>query len=86
MQRVASGAAGRRWAGLCGQLGFGVVVGPHVWHELYNFDKLNIPADHPARDMQDTFFVDGKGGAKDSNLVLRTHTSPVQIRTMLGSA
>lgn len=66
------------------KLGFDVVDGPHVEHELYNFDKLNIPADHPARDMQDTFFVDGKDGANDSNLVLRTHTSPVQIRTMLG--
>lgn len=66
------------------KLGFDVVDGPHVEHELYNFDKLNIPADHPARDMQDTFFVNGPAGETDSNLVLRTHTSPVQIRTMLG--
>ena len=66
------------------KLGFDVVDGPHVEHELYNFDKLNIPPDHPARDMQDTFFVQGPAGAAGSDLVLRTHTSPVQIRTMLG--
>lgn len=66
------------------KLGFDIVDGPHIEHELYNFDKLNIPADHPARDMQDTFFVNGRDGEVDSNLVLRTHTSPVQIRTMLG--
>ncbi len=66
------------------KLGFDVVDGPHVEHELYNFDKLNIPADHPARDMQDTFFVDGADANTASSLVLRTHTSPVQIRTMVG--
>ncbi len=65
------------------KLGFDVIDGPHVEHELYNFDKLNIPAEHPARDMQDTFFVRGKDGSLDSDLVLRTHTSPVQIRSML---
>jgi len=59
-------------------IGFDIVDGPHVEHEQYNFDDLNIPADHPARDMQDTFFVEGR-----RNVVLRTHTSPVQIRTML---
>jgi phenylalanyl-tRNA synthetase alpha chain len=54
-------------------LGFAVLDGPEVETEHYNFDALNIPADHPARDMQDTFWL------KDGRL-LRTHTSPVQIR------
>lgn len=68
-------------------LGFDIVDGPHVEHERYNFDDLNIAADHPARDMQDTFFVRSPGGGAEddpSPLVLRTHTSPVQVRTMLG--
>lgn len=56
-------------------LGFAVVDGPEVETEHYNFDALNIPADHPARDMQDTFWL------KDGRL-LRTHTSPVQIRAL----
>jgi phenylalanyl-tRNA synthetase alpha chain len=54
-------------------LGFAVLDGPEVETEYYNFDALNIPADHPARDMQDTFWL------KDGRL-LRTHTSPVQVR------
>src|ERR1017187_3914843 len=54
-------------------LGFAVLDGPEVETEYYNFDALNIPRDHPARDMQDTFWLDG------GNL-LRTHTSPVQVR------
>ncbi len=57
--------------------GFEWVDGPEVETEHYNFEALNIPADHPARDMQDTFYLaDG--------IVLRTHTSPVQIRTLEG--
>lgn len=56
-------------------LGFSVVDGPEVELDYYNFEALNIPKDHPARDMQDTFYV-------EENIVLRTHTSPVQIRTM----
>jgi phenylalanyl-tRNA synthetase alpha chain len=56
-------------------LGFAVLDGPEVETEYYNFDALNIPADHPARDMQDTFWLHG------GNL-LRTHTSPVQVRGM----
>jgi phenylalanyl-tRNA synthetase alpha chain len=56
-------------------LGFAVLDGPEVETEYYNFDALNIPATHPARDMQDTFWLDG------GNL-LRTHTSPVQVRGM----
>jgi phenylalanyl-tRNA synthetase alpha chain len=56
-------------------LGFSIVEGPEVELDYYNFEALNIPKDHPARDMQDTFYV-------EENIVLRTHTSPVQIRTM----
>jgi phenylalanyl-tRNA synthetase alpha chain len=56
-------------------LGFTVLDGPEVETEYHNFDALNIPADHPARDMQDTFWLDG-------GHLLRTHTSPVQVRGM----
>lgn len=58
-------------------MGFSVEQGPEIELEDYNFDKLNIPKDHPARDMQDTFYINKEG------YLLRTHTSPVQIRTML---
>ncbi|PSK95534.1 phenylalanyl-tRNA synthetase alpha subunit [Haloactinopolyspora alba] len=69
-------------------MGWEVAEGPEVEAEWLNFDALNIGPDHPARTMQDTFFVaaegaDGADGADDSGLVLRTHTSPVQARTML---
>ncbi len=60
---------------LFASLGFAVLDGPEVETEYYNFDALNIPGDHPARDMQDTFWL------TDGNL-LRTHTSPVQVRGM----
>jgi phenylalanyl-tRNA synthetase alpha chain len=60
-------------------LGYQVEEGPELESEWLNFDALNIPADHPARTMQDTFFVE----PLNAKLVLRTHTSPVQIRTML---
>lgn len=60
-------------------LGYRVAEGPELEAEWLNFDALNIPADHPARTMQDTFFIE----PLDSHLVLRTHTSPVQMRTML---
>ncbi|WP_198139091.1 phenylalanine--tRNA ligase subunit alpha [Crocosphaera chwakensis] len=56
-------------------LGYQVATGPHVETDYYNFEALNIPPDHPARDMQDTFFL-------TENLLMRTHTSPVQIRYM----
>jgi phenylalanyl-tRNA synthetase alpha chain len=56
-------------------LGFAVVEGPEVELDYYNFEALNIPKDHPARDMQDTFYI-------EENIVLRTHTSPVQVRIM----
>jgi len=58
-------------------MGYEVLDGPEVELDLYNFEALNIPADHPARDSQDTFFVDADGAR-----VLRTHTSPVQVRAM----
>ncbi len=60
-------------------LGYQVADGPEVEAEWLNFDALNIPPDHPARTMQDTFFVE----PAEDGLVLRTHTSPVQARTML---
>lgn len=61
-------------------LGFASVEGPEVESERYNFDALNIPADHPARDMQDTFWL--KDEWKKERYLLRTHTSSVQIRYM----
>ncbi|NUP38630.1 MAG: phenylalanine--tRNA ligase subunit alpha [Streptomyces sp.] len=69
-------------------MGYEVAEGPEVEAEWFNFDALNFPPDHPAREMQDTFFVQGAKGAKgqeggESGVVLRTHTSPVQIRSML---
>ena len=62
-------------------MGYEVAEGPEIETEWHNFDALNLAPDHPARTMQDTFFVE----AADAGLVLRTHTSPVQIRSMLGS-
>jgi phenylalanyl-tRNA synthetase alpha chain len=61
-------------------MGFMVLDGPELESEYYNFDALNIQKTHPARDMWDTFFVEG--GKKDNQFVMRTHTSPVQIRAM----
>ncbi len=57
------------------QMGFEVVEGPEIELDYYNFEALNIPKDHPARDMQDTFYI-------SEDVVLRTHTSPIQIRVM----
>lgn len=57
------------------RLGFDVAEGPEVEKDWYNFEALNFPKDHPARDMQDTFFV-------SEDIVLRTHTSPIQVRIM----
>ncbi|WP_127842223.1 phenylalanine--tRNA ligase subunit alpha [Actinomyces wuliandei] len=68
-------------------MGWSIAEGPEVEHEWFNFDALNLDTDHPARQMQDTFYVQGDsvGAApgQPSNLVLRTHTSPVQARVML---
>jgi len=57
------------------RMGFRVVKGPNVELDYYNFEALNLPKDHPARDMQDTFYI-------SENVVLRTHTSPIQVRVM----
>ena len=57
------------------RLGFEIAEGPDVESDYYNFEALNIPRDHPARDMQDTFYI-------SENIVLRTHTSPIQVRVM----
>jgi len=71
-----------------GRMGFEVAQGPEVELDYYNFEALNFPKDHPARDMQDTFFVDegsiSGGEFPPGSVLLRTHTSPVQVRTMLG--
>lgn len=64
------------------EMGFEIADGPEVESEYYNFEALNIPSHHPARDMQDTFFLDYPDDPKHGHLLLRTHTSPVQIRMM----
>ena len=71
-------------AAIFSRLGYEVASGPEIELEWYNFEALNIPADHPARDMQDTFYVDERTleAAPSGGVVLRTHTSPVQIRAM----
>jgi len=61
------------------QMGFAVAEGPEIEDEFHNFDALNIPPEHPARAMHDTFFIKDSG---DEPMLLRTHTSPVQIRAM----
>ncbi len=66
------------------EIGFKVTQGPELEDEFHNFDALNTPEYHPARDMQDTFYVQNELD-KDKKYVLRTHTSPVQIRTMLAN-
>ena len=69
-----------------GEMGFQVAEGPDIEDDFKNFTALNIPPDHPARQMQDTFYLPKKkdeSGAEKEAMVLRTHTSPVQIRTML---
>ncbi|VEG26727.1 phenylalanine--tRNA ligase subunit alpha [Actinomyces howellii] len=70
-------------------MGWSIAEGPELEHEWYDFDALNFDPDHPARQMQDTFYVDGAslGAApgEAANLVLRTHTSPVQARAMLAA-
>ncbi|MGM0453607.1 MAG: phenylalanine--tRNA ligase subunit alpha [Thermodesulfobacteriota bacterium] len=65
----------RRIAKIFERLGFDIAEGPEVETDYYNFEALNIPKNHPARDMQDTFYI-------SDNIVLRTHTSPIQVRFM----
>lgn len=62
-------------SGIMGRLGYSIRTGPLIEQDYYNFEALNIPADHPARDMADTFFI-------DKTNVLRTHTSPIQIHSL----
>lgn len=62
-------------SGILARLGYSVRTGPLIEKDRYNFEGLNFPPDHPARDMQDTFYI-------DKEHVLRTHTSPIQVRTM----
>lgn len=66
-------------AAIMSRLGYSLRTGPQIEKDYYNFEALNIPADHPARDMQDTFFV-------DDHHVLRTHTSPIQIHSLEGES
>jgi len=68
-------SASRRMVDIFVSMGFDVFAGPEIEYERYNFDQLNIPPYHPARDDMDTYFLPG-------GLILRTHTSPVQVRTM----
>jgi len=64
------------------RLGFSIADGPEIEDDFHNFTALNFPPNHPARDEQDTFFIRKSDDPKVQNLVLRTHTSPVQIRLM----
>lgn len=64
-------------------MGFEVLDGPHVEDEFHNFEALNIPGDHPARDMQDTFWFHHPHGDDEKKYLLRTHTSTIQIRGMM---
>jgi phenylalanyl-tRNA synthetase alpha chain len=64
------------------RLGFNVADGPEIEDDWHNFSALNFPENHPAREMQDTFFVEKKSSADSQDVVLRTHTSNVQIRMM----
>ncbi len=63
-------------------MGFIVLDGPELESDYYNFEALNIPKHHPARDIQDTFYVDRKNKKGEYDLVMRTHTSPMQVRAM----
>jgi phenylalanyl-tRNA synthetase alpha chain len=74
---------GDRLADVFVSMGYEIVEGPEAEAEWYNFDALNFPPDHPARELQDTIFVAGSEPGERSGIVLRTHTSPVQIRAML---
>ena len=73
----------REIVGVFQKLGYSVAEGPVVETDYYNFEALNFPPNHPARDTQDTLFIAGQQGKPQrERLLLRTHTSPVQIRTM----
>jgi phenylalanyl-tRNA synthetase alpha chain len=74
---------GERLVDVFVNMGYEVAEGPEVEAEWYNFDALNFPPDHPAREMQDTIFVADREPGQRSGMVLRTHTSPVQVRSLL---
>lgn len=65
-------------------MGFDILDGPHIETEFYNFEALNIPGDHPARDMQDTFWFKDEKSEEGNKHLLRTHTSTIQVRGMQG--
>ena len=67
---------------LFSSMGFMVLDGPELESDYYNFTALNFPKHHPAREMQDTFFIDSKNKDDEYDMVMRTHTSPMQIRAM----
>src|SRR6185503_20590721 len=70
-------------AEIFGDMGFAVAEGPDIETDDLNFTKLNIPPEHPARQDHDTFYMRTRSGSNEAPRVLRTHTSPVQIRTMM---
>jgi phenylalanyl-tRNA synthetase alpha chain len=70
-------------AAIFGAMGFSIAEGPDIESDWHNFSALNIPSHHPARDDHDTFYLPPEPGGSNAPRVLRTHTSPVQIRTML---
>jgi phenylalanyl-tRNA synthetase alpha chain len=70
-------------AEIFGDMGFSIAEGPDIETDDLNFTKLNIPPEHPARQDHDTFYMRTRAGSNEAPLVLRTHTSPVQIRTMM---
>jgi len=72
----------RRICAIFVEMGFAVAEGPEVEWDYYNFEALNIPEDHPARDMWDTFWIDPSSPGAGEPMLLRTHTSPMQIRIM----
>ncbi len=67
-------------------MGFCVARGPLIETDFYNFEALNIPADHPSRDLQDTLYISHPAGPKGETYLLRTHTSPVQVHTLEAQA
>jgi phenylalanyl-tRNA synthetase alpha chain len=71
----------RRILEIFSHIGFTVEYGPEIEDDWHNFTALNFPENHPARDMQDTFFIRSEGNTKD-DIALRTHTSSVQVRIM----
>ncbi len=67
---------------LFSKMGFMILDGPELESDYYNFTALNIPSNHPARDMQDTFYIDKENKKGELDMVMRTHTSPMQVRAM----